>query len=504
MDLTVKRSALDCCERVFTYAMPVEEAVETVVPDTLPDAERILCAEGTAVMRSKDVLDGAVKIGGSVNVTVLYAPEEQNGVCTLESTVPLSVELEAPEVTAESLAVAQLTVINVDARLLNPRKVLLRVVVGVFALAFNRSELELSSGLEGEGAESVETLSENAALCPVVCVKEKSFVVSDEYALQPGLLPMGELLWHRTEIIPGSVRSVGERVIFNGTVLLQVIYRAEGSGELCSVSFDSEFSQMLDAGRELAGPECSVYSMLTAEYIEPVALSGGERGISAEYHIVSQCVCSDTLRAECLADCYSNSCELELERESVSSVTSLRRGVVRASASELLPASPSPVAIIRCICRAGTAEYEAGRARCSVNAAVLYLAADGGVYSAARRLSCEADAGIQEGESVSSVRALRVEGTATIAQGGIDLRVQAELELLSARPCELTQITSVTSGEAQDAQSRPSVTVVRAGEGDTLWSLGKRCHSTAAAIKALNKLQPAEDLKGRVLLIPRA
>lgn len=35
MELTMKRERLGCCERVFEYCAPAEEAVETVVPDTM-------------------------------------------------------------------------------------------------------------------------------------------------------------------------------------------------------------------------------------------------------------------------------------------------------------------------------------------------------------------------------------------------------------------------------------------------------------------------------------
>ena len=358
MELTVKRSGMPCCENVFAYLMPAEEAVETVVPDTMPDVERILFTEGIASIRSKEVLDGAVNITGSVNATVLYVPEGGEGTSSLEATIPLSVELDAPDVTSDSLAVALLTVVSMDSRLLNPRKILVRAVVNVFVLAFNRTELGISSGLEGEGADSVETLSETSSLSPVVCVREKTFVVSDEYTLQPGLLPIGELLWHSTQIIPGNVRSVGARIIFNGTVRLNIIYSAAGSGELSTAAFESEFSQMLDAETDLTSPDCDVYSMLTAEYVEPVTLAGGERGISAEYHIVSQCVCTDSVRVECLTDCYSNTHLLDVGRTQTELNAAQRRSTVRASASETIPASPAPVNIVRVMCRAGRAESE--------------------------------------------------------------------------------------------------------------------------------------------------
>ena len=47
---------------------------------------------------------------------------------------------------------------------------------------------------------------------------------------------------------------------------------------------------MLETDRELTSPDAAVYTLLTAEYIDLTTLAGGERGISAEYHLVSQAV----------------------------------------------------------------------------------------------------------------------------------------------------------------------------------------------------------------------
>ena len=75
MDLTVKRSGLELCEKVFEYSMPVEQAAESVVPDTQPDVERILFAAGTALLSAKEPREGAISLAGSVEASVLYVPE---------------------------------------------------------------------------------------------------------------------------------------------------------------------------------------------------------------------------------------------------------------------------------------------------------------------------------------------------------------------------------------------------------------------------------------------
>ena len=504
MDITVKRSGIACCEKVFEQSVSLEEAAEAVVPDTQPDAEYILCADGEALIRSKDVLDGRVNVSAQVEAVVLYAPEGGDGVCSLDVAVPVTVELEAPDVTPDSLATASLTVTGIEARLLNPRKVIVRCMVCVELQCWNRGELRISSGLEGEDAGKVETLTESCTISPVVCVREKTFVVSDEYQLQPGLLPIGTVLGGTVEIRQGGVRSVGSRLLFSGAVRLDVLYLSAGGSELCSAQFESEYSQMLDADTELACPDCCVYSVLTAKYIEPVTLAGGEKGISAEYHIVSQCVCTDSVRAQCLTDCYSNSAALELGYERVDGVCVQRRANIRAAAHEQLPASPQPVSICRTSGCLGIPECADGMLRCAVTVTVLYTASDGKVYSAKRRLTCEAPSELGADEYAAGVGAACAECTAVITQGGFDLRAVVDFELLSAKRLEFMQLESVADTEAEENESRPSVTVIRAAQGDTLWSLGKKYHSTPALITSLNGLEEGDALAGRVLLIPYA
>ena len=102
------------------------------------------------------------------------------------------------------------------------------------------------------------------------------------------------------------------------------------------------------------------------------------------------------------------------------------------------------------------------------------------------------------------VGAACAECTAVITQGGFDLRAVVDFELLSAKRLEFMQLESVADTEAEEYESRPSVTVIRAAQGDTLWSLGKKYHSTPALITSLNGLEEGDALAGRVLLIPYA
>ena len=422
----------------------------------------------------------------------------------LGAALPIELSLDAPGVTQESIPVAMLSVTAVEARMLNPRKLLVRAVVAANVECYVHTELKFCDGIEGEGAESVEAQTDGCTISPVVCVREKTFVVSDEYRLQPGQPALGEILWHGVDIVAGSTRSVGSKLVFTGTVRLALLYESAETGEPVPAGFETEFSQMLETDGELSSPDCSIYSLLTAEYVEPGTLSGGERGITAEFHLVSQAVCTDSIRISCVTDCYSNSRELEVERSECEMGCVQRRSTVRSAVHESLPATPPAAEICRVMCRTGAAVCEGGTLKCPVTVTVLYRAADGQFYSVSRRLTSEAPAELGENEYAALVRASCTDCSASPSATGADVRLLVDFELLVVKKITVPQISSVVCGEELDAGCLPSITVVRAGPGDTLWALGKCYRSTARLIAAQNGLGEGESLEGRTLLIPTA
>ena len=501
MELTMKRESLECCERVFEYCAPAEEATETVIPDTMPDVERVLCAGGTAIIRSKEVQDGRVSLTAGVSATVLYTPEGEVGTRCVNAAVPFSINLDAPGVTSSSLAVCMLTVTGMEAKILNPRKLLIRAVLSVHVECYEHRELETVCGVESGEGEQVESLVETCSVSPVVAVKEKTFTLTDEYRFD-GLPQAAELLWHSVSIVPGSVRNVGSKLVFGGTVRLNVLYAAEDTGELCTAAFETEFSQMLETDHELTSPDATVYTLLTAEYIDLTTLAGGERGISAEYHLVSQAVITDSARLNVLSDCYCNCRELVCEIEELPMICERRRRVVRAEARDTVQAAPQCAEVLRVFVRPGEPECQEGTLSCPLSVTVLYRSADGELSSASARMTATAKAELADGESAAMVRVVSAEGFAAPSQGALDVRVAVDLELTAERCSSTGTISSITDAGGTDTTGRPSVTIVRAAAGDTLWSLSKKYHSTPELISTVNSLGDGAPAEGTVLLIP--
>ena len=78
-----------------------------------------------------------------------------------------------------------------------------------------------------------------------------------------------------------------------------------------------------------------------------------------------------------------------------------------------------------------------------------------------------------ENEYAALVRANCTDCSASPSAAGTDVRLLVDFELLVVKRITVPQIATVTCGEELDLGDLPSLTVVRAGSGETLWGAWK-------------------------------
>ncbi|NCB50966.1 MAG: DUF3794 domain-containing protein [Clostridia bacterium] len=503
MDVTMGKKTVACYHKIFEYRDVSESAMELVVPDTMPDIDRLLCADGTLVIRSKEVSEGSVSVSAGISASVLYVPDGAAGPCCLKAAVPFAFEVDAPGVTSDSVPVATLTLTDIEARMLNPRKVIIRASVAVTIECFDRSEAEYSSEVSGGEKAELQVLTERSNISHVVGVKEKTFVITDEYRLPAGSPPVGEPLRENVELCAEDVRTVGSKVVINGSAKIVLTYSVDGSSEIASAVFETAFSQLVDMDIELTAPECRTALLLTAVYIEPHNYAGGERGYTCELHIVAQAVCSDNIGVEYISDCYSNRLSIRTTAEPVRVICDIRRSLQRCGFHETLEADRTVGEVIEASCRATDFETENGNIECKITAYVIFSDDSGKLFCAGGRFPFACPAGFEEGMTGAVTGAHCAQVYATPAQKSIDLRTQVCFDLMMWRESEICQIAEIDDDEEGAAMTdRPSLVVVRAGEDATLWTLAKRYRSTREIILQANGLEEGEPITGRLLLIP--
>ena len=163
-----------------------------------------------------------------VSASVLYLPETGGCLRHMELSVPFTCQVEAPGLTSQGTILADPRLRWAEARVLNPRKILLRVDLAVEIRTCQPCERTICQGVEAAEEHGIRQLQEEQTTDQIVAVQEKPFTFTDGVDL--GLSEGGELLSLRGEPSCEESRLIGSKLIFKGSVELHALLRdADGT-----------------------------------------------------------------------------------------------------------------------------------------------------------------------------------------------------------------------------------------------------------------------------------
>ncbi|MGN1002298.1 MAG: SPOCS domain-containing protein [Oscillospiraceae bacterium] len=501
METILKKTGMDCYHKAFSQTLRKEETQDCVVPDTSPDIAGILDTTGCVLIRSKDVSAGRVRLEAAVPAKVAYLPEGESGLRCLDVNVPLYISCDDERISDGCLCSASLSLVGLDTRMLNPRKVMVRAEVCVSVVCYEKGELSLPRGVE-EDKWGIRTLVKTESVTTVDCVTEKTFAVTDEYALPASKPAIDCILSQRTELVTEDVKTVGSKIILKGSVKSSLLYGA-ADGQPAAVDFSTGFSQIIecaDAGEE---PFVRIDAILTGAYYETTPDSGG-RTIGMELHLVAQAVQTGRRQVEYLADAYCNSKFLELAQESVELDCVRRETLLKETVRDTVETPGGMQELCDAYARWGAVSIDGGRVMVPVTVCLLYKSGEGKLLSARKRFDVGLEALLEEGERLDGCALSPAELYLSPTAAGAELRLPVEAKVTVCRTVPIRCLSAVTVSEEgePDLSRLPTLTLLRARSAEELWDIAKENGSTVEAIVAANGIDESFPW-GKTILVPK-
>ena len=212
MELDLKRVSLDTYETGGDLTLTQEETAETIVPDYCPDIARIIETDGKVYLHSRELRDGKVELSGTVRVTVLYTPDGESGVRTLEFAIPFTVESDGHALPGCQHLTAETETEFLEARMLNPRKIFTHCKLVSHITGYQRKPLEFCMDTEADSGLQVEKRQEQQHAILLTHIAEKDFTFTEEMNLSPGRAGAAELLTSQVSSTVTETKIVGSKL----------------------------------------------------------------------------------------------------------------------------------------------------------------------------------------------------------------------------------------------------------------------------------------------------
>lgn len=487
-------------KREIPYAKPVlhqlqfpEQNQEIRLSDGMPDVGRILAAWGQLILRGKEWHTGAVSCSAGVMVWVLYQPEGEGEIRTLESWIPFQVKWDVEDGGREGDMRIQLLLRSVDARSVSPRKVMVRCAVGALGEAWQRDSFHIS--VPGKVEEDIQLLVNRYPMQLPKIAGEKPFHMDEELTLPVSIAQPDSIIAYTLTPRVTDVRILTDKLVFQAVAQLHLVYLSE-EGRISSWNQELPVSQYAQLDMQMS-PDArgDVRIAVTSLELE----QNPEGRLNLKCGAVAQYLAEDREMVELVEDAYSTRRNLEMKfsqlelplvleqkQMAVPVAQSLREQAVDIADVTYLPDFPQ-------LHRGDGVSLELpGQFQ------VLYYGPDGELKSAGART--EESRSFPAGEN-SRLEAAVLPGlppTAT-AGSGIELKAEEQLSLRSVFSGSMPMVTSLRLGEeSQDLTGRPSLILRRKGDA-SLWQIAKENHATVQRIQDANGPEIKEN---QILLIP--
>ena len=509
MDLELKKACLDAYETGGELTLTQEETAETIVPDYCPDIARIITTDGKVYIHSRELRDGKAEISGTVRVTVLYTPEAESGIRTLEFAIPFTAESDSRGLPGCTCLTADTETEFLETRMLNPRKVFTHCKLVTRVTGYQKASISFCTDVANERELRVEKKQDRQHSIFLIQISEKDFTFTEEMNLSPGRSGAAELLTSQISSTVMETKIVGSKLIFKGVFSVSLLYRTV-EGSCGSTSAELPFSQIMEIEGVPEGADPSLQLQLTGTDLQIDGDDPEGRQIAVTLYLHATALLREEQELTLLNDLYSTAYDMTYDAAPLALTgffeTMSRRQTVR-EVLEIGVVAESVLSLNVC-CGAVSVSREGDYTVLRTGAAVRVLYLDeGGVPLVAERcidVSCQLELPVDC--KVTARAVCTEEAQSSLGDRGIEVRFPVDFRVEAVNRVKRVCISAakVDTESPKDLTGVPSLVLRCLGRQETAWDLAKKYNTTIAAILAANQLEGEGDIpREKLLLIPR-
>ena len=475
-----------------------EETVDLIIPDRFPDGAQVLQAYGTPLIYSMEVSGDTAFVSGEVQAGVLYEGTEGQLRC-VKGRVPFSFRRELKDCGGEPKLMCSCSLLSADARLLNSRKLLLRVCVGCSLKLYGQKECH--SYDMPEPSPALQLKRTELPLRLPVSLGEKRFSLQEELPVPQELPEAVHLLQTRYSLRVTEQKAVGDKAVFKGELQIKTLWESEEE-QLLSHMWTVPFSQYVSMDRDVEDCELSTSLSILSADTQPDG-SDGSRLLSA-VELCAQITATGISRYVLIEDAFCTDGELSPNYVQENLTACLDRQEFRQNvelsaerkASSILSAHAYPTKTLRH--REGDQMHIEQGLCCEV----LYYDEEQKLCSCCMKGAVRLAFPLQENATCRVEEILCAEPLCMANVDGITVKLPVELYVESVAEHQLRAVSGGEVAQPEENGKRPALILRFTETAEELWEIAKSCKTSEAAIRQANDLSgdvvPADTL----LLIP--
>lgn len=290
---------------------------EISLSDTNAPIAKILDISAEAVISSREVIQDKVMAEGIIRYDVLYIPEDDTIVDSLEAEIGFTQYLDLPGAKPKMASRLQLNVEHVDYELLSSRKINVKSVLDLSGQVSEVMEMEAIT--EFSGADDVEVLRDSIRVTSLAGTGHSETMIREDLELADSMPSILKILRRSAKARINEKKAADNKVVVHGDVDLKLLYLCEDEDEpIQYISHSIPFSQVAEIQGAYQGMECWADVSVTELYADPREDINNElRIMDTELVLSMDAQVYEAQEGEIIVDAYSPNLPMALKKRNI-------------------------------------------------------------------------------------------------------------------------------------------------------------------------------------------
>ena len=480
---------------------------EMIVPDIKPDILNVLQSTGNVCIYKKEILDGKVKIDGSVQVYIIYFADDENGSTrSLNTSLDFTEIIPMQECMQGMNAIIKSEICSIDTKVLNERKVNIKANVNFQVKLCLNENIELISGIEG--INDLQRLNHETVVNSLVGDGTTKAIAKETIAIDPAD-NLAEILCSDIKITNKDTKISYNKVLVKADAVIRILYLTEDN-RVNSCESTVAIMGFVDIQNVSDEHRCDTNYELKNLLIKPN--SEEEHSIYVEAELEICCFAFERKNVTITEDLYSPTQNLDFTKKQVrltGNKTEIKDVCSLKEKIEIPEFSGEKICYVTIYPKITSQNIENKRINFNgeVNLNLLFWNENENRINGSRRsiplqFSMQMQDVGEESDIDTEIETVRQDFVVG-SDGSIDARIDI-LFLVNSTDSRKTQVIDEITLDEESKRNNCSMVIYYAKPEDTLWKIAKRFGSTVEEIAKTNGIENPDILQvGRQLFIPR-
>jgi len=477
---------------------------DVIVNDVKPDVLNIISSNGTVCVYKKEVMDGKIRLDGTINTYVIYLADDENGsVRSLNTNLDFTQFIDIENCKSDMTLDEDVSIKNFEWKILNGRKISLKAFIEINARVYSNNNFELITNLNSD--DDIQVLNSNETIISLVGEGRNKTYAKDTINLDE-IDDLAEIMKVDIRIINEDIKTSYNKVLSKAEADISITYLTEDN-RINSVRTLIPVMGFVDMPNVNENCMCTVKNRIKNLVVKPNNID--EHSIYVEVEIELTCLAYERRDIEIIEDLYSIALDMNFKKQEINAMTDKKQtrdicnireqlGIPEIQNEKICATSIKPV-ITKQTVKRDKVIYEG-----EIIVELLY--GDNSITSKNINLALNFETnidGINENSKIETAIQVKNEDFIKKENGNTTINIELEFIIDSVNTKRINVINEISTEENKQRDIY-SMVIYFVKPGDTLWKIAKNFRSRIEDIARVNNIENENLIHpGQQLYIPK-